>query len=244
MKKHCNIFFKDIIIYFTLFLSLKILIWWNYGFNNMERLHALSMKFGLLDCHLFGYLRLKWIRLWFWSNWEAINHELQRIEKYWLWIVCVAMLGRVYAWILSNWKMNCDFMVHISLNLVMWDWKLGQINGFDFMTIEENSWQRKALMNMWLWSIMNTLYPNGEFMVAGILFLVKRVSSSYCSPRTNFWLAHLSPWSCCESNHVLHTRRHNRWAKQTMFYLYGKALAQGHHFALVIYPARPQGLRV
>ncbi len=124
-EKTLQQFFNDIIIYFTLFLSLKILIWWNYGFNNLERLHALSMKFGLLDCHFFGYLRLKWIRLWFWLNWEAINHDLQRIEKYWLLIVCVPMLRRVYAWILSNWKMNCDFMVHISLNLVMWDWKFG-----------------------------------------------------------------------------------------------------------------------
>ncbi len=32
--------------------------------------------------------------------------------------------------------MNCDFMLHISLILVMWDWKLGEISGFDFMTTE------------------------------------------------------------------------------------------------------------
>ncbi len=32
--------------------------------------------------------------------------------------------------------MNCDFMVHISLSLVMWDWKLGEISGFNFMATE------------------------------------------------------------------------------------------------------------
>ncbi len=99
---------------------------------------------------MFGYLRLKWIRLWFWLNWEAINHDFWRIDKYWLLIVCVAILWRVYARILSNSRMNCDFMVHISLSLVMWDWKLGEISGFDFMTTEESSWQLKALKNMWL----------------------------------------------------------------------------------------------
>ncbi len=147
------------------------------------------------------------------------------IDKYWLLIVCVAILWRVYARILSNWRMDYDFMVQISLSLVMWDWKLGGISGFDFMTTEESSWQLKALKNMWLWSKVNTFYLNGESMAAGIWLLVKGVLSSYCSLSTNFWPAPLSPWSCCESSHVLHTRRHSRlffiprWAKQTMYYV-------------------------
>jgi hypothetical protein len=57
---------------------------------------------------------------------------------------------------------------------------------------------------------VNTFYLNGEFMAAGIWLVVKGVLSSFYSPSTNFWPVPLSPWSCCESSHVLHTRRHSR----------------------------------
>ncbi len=142
-------------------------------------------------------------------------------------VVCVAILWRVYARILSNWRTNCDFMVPISLSLVMWHWKLGGISGIrlhdnwrEFMTTEGLE-EYVIVKPKWIHSI----YLNGEFMAAGIWLLVKGVLSSYCSPSTNFWPAPLSPWSCCESSHVLHTRRHSRlifiprWAKQTMFYV-------------------------